>query len=308
MCESIYRYIICTVILLVKGLKSLSVVEKIHIKSELFIFFSTFFCIINMKNKIEIIKKLTPMDDCFMRVLFKEKSPICNYLLQTITGIKDLDIVMWETQSDMKALYGSHSLTFDILAQDSKGVFYNIEFQNGGSKTILDRAIYHEALLISNKALKENEEFSNLRRCITIFLMPNDIFDGKKQLYEFTLAEKNNRLYESDKVSIIFINSKNKGNKELDDLMHDLLTADPEEMKTEVFKREVSKFKTTRRGVKNMCKELEEYVKESEKKVKILTYINLIEKGALNVDEAARYADMSVKELKKEAKRLGASL
>ena len=261
-----------------------------------------------MKNKIAIIKKLTPMDDCFMRVLFKEKSPICNYLLQTITGIKDLDIVMWETQSDMKALYGSYSLIFDILAQDSKGVFYNIEFQNGGSKTILDRAIYHEALLISNKALKENEEFSNLRRCITIFLMPNDIFDGKKQLYEFTLAEKNNRLYESDKVSIIFINSKNKGNKELDDLMHDLLTADPEEMKTEVFKREVSKFKTTRRGVKNMCKELEDYVKESEKKGKILTYINLIEKGALNVDEAARYADMSVKALKKEAKRLGASL
>ena len=57
-----------------------------------------------------------------------------------------------------------------------------------------------------------------------------------------------------------------------------------------------------------MCKELEEYVKESEKKGKILTYINLIEKGALNVDEAARYADMSVKALKKEAKRLGASL
>ena len=45
-----------------------------------------------------------------------------------------------------------------------------------------------------------------------------------------------------------------------------------------------------------------------EKKGKILTYINLIEKGALNVDEAARYADMSVKALKKEAKRLGASL
>ena len=57
-----------------------------------------------------------------------------------------------------------------------------------------------------------------------------------------------------------------------------------------------------------MCKELEDYVKESEKKGKILTYINLIEKGALNVDEAARYADMSVKALKKEAKRLGASL
>ena len=103
-------------------------------------------------------------------------------------------------------------------------------------------------------------------------------------------------------------NSKNKGNKELDDLMHDLLTANPKDMKTEVFKREVSKFKTTRRGVKNMCKELEDYVKESEKKGKILTYINLIEKGALNVDEAARYADMSVKALKKEAKRLGASL
>ena len=57
-----------------------------------------------------------------------------------------------------------------------------------------------------------------------------------------------------------------------------------------------------------MCKELEDYVKESEKKGKILVYINLIEKGAFSVEEAARYADMSVKALKKEAKRLGASL
>ena len=85
-----------------------------------------------------------------------------------------------------------------------------------------------------------------------------------------------------------------------------------------------------------MCKELEDYVKEREKhgfkqgkiegknegkkegkiegkkegkiEGKILAYINLIEKGAINIDEAARYADMSVKALKKEAKRLGASL
>ena len=65
-----------------------------------------------------------------------------------------------------------------------------------------------------------------------------------------------------------------------------------------------------------MCKELEDYVKESEKKGfeqgklegKILVYINLIGKGVYSVEEAARYADMSVKALKKEAKRLGASL
>ena len=79
-----------------------------------------------------------------------------------------------------------------------------------------------------------------------------------------------------------------------------LLTAYLKKMKIEISKREGI-------GIK-MCKELEDYVKESEKKGKILTYINLIEKGALNVDEAARYADMSVKALKKEAKRLGDSL
>ena len=73
-------------------------------------------------------------------------------------------------------------------------------------------------------------------------------------------------------------------------------------------------------GIKNMCKELEDYVKESEKKGfeqgkiegklegKILVFINLIGKGVFSVEEAARYADMSVKALKKEAKRLGASL
>ena len=38
---------------------------------------------------------------------------------------------------------------------------------------------------------------------------------------------------------------------------------------------------------------------------KILVFINLIGKGVFSVEEAARYADMSVKALKKEAKRLG---
>ena len=99
-------------------------------------------------------------------------------------------------------------------------------------------------------------------------------------------------------------------------------------MKIEISKREGI-------GIK-MCKELEDYVKESEKKGfeqgkiegklegmiegklegmiegklegKILVYINLIGKGVFSVEEAARYADMSVKALKKEAKRLGASL
>ncbi len=79
-------------------------------------------------------------------------------------------------------------------------------------------------------------------------------------------------------------------------------------MKIEISKREGI-------GIK-MCKELEDYVKESEKKGfeqgklegKILVYINLIGKGVFSVEEAARYADMSVKALKKEVKRLGASL
>ena len=43
-------------------------------------------------------------------------------------------------------------------------------------------------------------------------------------------------------------------------------------------------------------------------KIYIGHVLNLIEKGAFSVEEAARYADMSVKALKKEAKRLGASL
>ena len=58
---------------------------------------------------LQIIKDYRPMDDEFMRELFRDDIPLTEYVLRIITGIKDLNVTQSETQFDLHSLTGSRS-------------------------------------------------------------------------------------------------------------------------------------------------------------------------------------------------------
>ena len=87
--------------------------------------------------------------------------------------------------------------------------------------------------------------YNEIKTQIVIFLMEEDIFDRGKQLYKFKRTEEESKLPLDDGSFIIYVNAKNKGREELDNLMQSLVSADYREMKDKVIKECVMYYNTT---------------------------------------------------------------
>lgn len=76
------------------------------------------------QEDLKRLKMYRPMDDDFMRELFRNNTPLAEMVLRIITGKQDLVITSQETQYDMKRLLGTCSICLDVLATDSNGDIY----------------------------------------------------------------------------------------------------------------------------------------------------------------------------------------
>ncbi len=73
------------------------------------------------QEDLQRLAKLRPIDDDFMRCLFKDNIPLAEFVLRILTGKKDLVITDCETQRDMKRLAGARSICLDAYGTDSDG-------------------------------------------------------------------------------------------------------------------------------------------------------------------------------------------
>jgi hypothetical protein len=59
------------------------------------------------KEDLAKLRGLRPIDDDFMRCIFRDNIPLAQLVLSIITGRKDLKITSLETQKDLKRLVGA---------------------------------------------------------------------------------------------------------------------------------------------------------------------------------------------------------
>lgn len=88
-----------------------------------------------------------PIDDTFMRGLFKENIPLAEFVLRIITGKQDLILIKCETQADFKRVTGARSICLDAYATDSTGKKYDIEVQRSDNGADPHRARYHSSMM-----------------------------------------------------------------------------------------------------------------------------------------------------------------
>ena len=65
------------------------------------------------QEDLQRLRGLRPIDDDFMRCLFKDNIPLVELVLRIITGKPDLIITNCQTQKDMKRLGGARSICLD---------------------------------------------------------------------------------------------------------------------------------------------------------------------------------------------------
>lgn len=81
------------------------------------------------QEDLQRLRALRPIDDDFMRCLFKDNVPLAEFVLRIITDKPDLTITECETQRDMKRLAGARAICMDAYGRDSAGKRYDLEIQ-----------------------------------------------------------------------------------------------------------------------------------------------------------------------------------
>ena len=125
------------------------------------------------------LRGLRPMDDDFMRCIFKDNIPLAELVLRILLREPTLTVEKVETQRDNKRLVGGRSVSFDVYVGDTKKRKENVEIQRSDKGAGKHRARYHSSVMdVENLDAGQDydelpETYVVLSRRMTSFLTGN---------------------------------------------------------------------------------------------------------------------------------------
>ena len=256
------------------------------------------------EENLRRIKALRPIDDNFMRVLFRNDRPLVQMVLRIITGISDLVLIKHETQYDLKRLGGSRSVCLDALGVDSFGHIYNIEVEKSEKRADPKRARFHSSS-IDVENLDPGQDFDELPDTYVIFITEHDVFGEGKAIYPIERINTATGKSFDDGEHIIYVNGAYEGDTELGWLMHDFRCSDADEMHYELLAEKTRYYKEEPKGVSEMCKIFEEMVVETRAEDAYRFALNLLNLNELSYEKISAVTGLTIEEVKEIAEENG---
>lgn len=203
------------------------------------------------------LQSFRPIDDTFMRGLFKENLPLAQLVLRIITGKPDLTLTKCETQADLKRVTGARSICLDAYATDSTGKKYDLEVQRSDNGADPHRARYHSSVMdVEN--LDEKQDYRELPDTYVIFITEKDYYKAGKPVY--VIQNMNLTLSQpfDDGAHILYVNGEYRDDSDIGRLMHDFNCTNASDMNFALLAERTRYLKETSKGVSEMCKVMEE--------------------------------------------------
>ena len=214
------------------------------------------------QKDLERLRSFRPMDDDFMRCLFKDNVPLAEMVLRIITGKPDLVITDCQTQKDMKRLAGARSICLDAYGTDSIGKKYDMEIQREDKGADPHRARFHSSVLdIEN--LDAGQEFRELPDTYTIFITEKDFYGKGEPIYLIERMNITTGKPFADGEHILYVNGEYRGDSDIGKLMHDFNCTDADDMNFKLMADRTRYLKENPKGVSEMCRIMEDMRNES---------------------------------------------
>ena len=246
------------------------------------------------QEDLQRLRLLRPIDDDFMRCLFKDNIPLAEFVLRIITDKPDLIITDCETQKDMKRLAGARSICLDAYGTDSAGKKYDLEVQRQDKGADPHRARYHASVLdIEN--LHSGQEFKELPDTYTIFIIEKDFYGQGEAVYPIERINLATGKSFEDGEHILYVNGEYRGDSAIGKLMHDFNCTKADDMNFELMANRTRYLKENPKGVSEMCKIMEDMRIESLKEVAL----RMLAAGKYALEEIASISGLSLDEVKK---------
>ena len=200
------------------------------------------------QEDLQRLRGLRPIDDDFMRCLFRDNIPLVQHVLEVILQKTDLKIINAKTQADLKRLVGARSICLDAYCEDDSSKKYDIEIQRSDKGAGVHRARYHSSAMdVEN--LDAGQEFD----------------EGEH---------------------ILYVNGAYRGDDEIGKLMHDFSCSDPDDMFNEDLADKTRYFKETEEGVEVVCRVMEDMRNEKELETRLVDIKNMMETLKLTAEQA----------------------
>ncbi len=240
------------------------------------------------QQDLQRLRGLRPIDDDFMRGMFKKNLPLAQFVLRIITGKADLTLTSCETQADMKRVTGARSICLDALGTDDAGKKYDLEIQRADYGADPHRARYHSSVMdVEN--LDAGQEFTELPDTYTIFITEKDFFGKGEPVYRIENMNLTTGESFNDGAYILYVNGEYRGEDEIGKLMHDFNCTDADDMNYNLMADRTRYLKESPEGVSIMCKAMEDMRKQT-----VLELLfSLVKKGLLTVKDAAAEAKVT---------------
>ena len=207
---------------------------------------------------LEVLNKLRPIDDTFMRMIFRDHQ--CVELLMKIIFGEQFSLKRFETQEDHKQVV-SRSVELDIVVYTHEGAVIGIEVEKSKDNASPLRARYHASVLDCDQSYP-GEKWSHFPEMYVIFICEEDVLKTKRLVSHIERYIDKQEQFK-DKLHIIYLNASMQDETALGKLMHDMLCNDPDNMYYEVLRKRVSYFKKQEGGKRTMCEALEELITEA---------------------------------------------
>ena len=207
---------------------------------------------------LKVLNKLRPIDDTFMRMIFKDYQ--CVELLLKIIFDEQFSLKRFETQEDHKQVV-SRSVELDIVVYTHEGAVIGIEVEKSKDNASPIRARYHASVLDCDLSYP-GEKWSHFPEMYVIFICEEDVLKTNELINHIQRYMINGMVFQ-DKLHIIYLNASKQDETPLGKLMHDMMCNDPDDMYYEVLRKRVSYFKRQEGGKRTMCEALEELITEA---------------------------------------------
>ena len=273
----------------------------------------------------QVIRSLCMMNNRFMNFMLDDNKEAAQVFLRVILGDDKIKVRNVRIQSFIQNIYG-HSSQLDILAQDSKGRYFNVEVQRSDEGAPARRARFYSSILDTH-FLQPGKLYEELPDTYVIFITENDVLRDNLPLYDIRRTIKQSAKDFEDGSHIIYVNSQRRDDTALGKLMQDLYCTEPKNLHYHEFAERMEFLKYSKEGEEKMTDVIEEYaarkaeavakeaakaVKEAEEKAAKEVQANRIElaKGLLadgmSIEFTVRHSKLTEAEVRELASKLTA--
>ena len=205
----------------------------------------------------QVIRSLCMMNNRFMNFMLDDNKEAAHVFLRVILGDDKIKVRNVRIQSFIQNIYG-HSSQLDILAQDSKGRYFNVEVQRSDEGAPARRARFYSSILDTH-FLQPSKLYEELPDTYVIFITENDVLHDNLPLYNIRRRIDENAKYFEDGSHIIYVNSQRRDDTALGKLMQDLYCTEPKNLHYQEFAERMEFLKYSKEGEEKMTDVIEEY-------------------------------------------------